>query len=249
MLANILEEIGPEGKERYVQEMFNTIAGEYDLMNRVMTAGMLRFWHKAFLQVTGLRPGDHHLDVACGTGDLSRLTARQVGERGHVTGLDFSHEMLAVARKRVEGSPLGARIAWVQGNAMDLPFDDNTFDGASIGFALRNVSDIKKTLSEMARVVRPGSSVVSLEISKPQNPVWRALFFLYFYNIVPLIDRLVMRGRAGRVRPYTYLPHSLTRFPEQQELAEIFREAGLRDVRVIPLSGGMTCLHVGTKPQ
>ncbi|MGE5591981.1 MAG: bifunctional demethylmenaquinone methyltransferase/2-methoxy-6-polyprenyl-1,4-benzoquinol methylase UbiE [Bacillota bacterium] len=247
-MANILEEIGPEGKERYVQELFNTIAGEYDLMNQVMTAGMLRFWHKAFLRVTGLRPGDHHLDVACGTGDLSQLTAQQVGERGHVTGLDFSGEMLAVARKRVEGSPLGARIAWVQGNAMDLPFDDNTFDGASIGFALRNVADIRKTLSEMTRVVRPGSNVVSLEISKPRNPVWRALFFLYFYNVVPLIDRLVMHGRSGRVRPYTYLPHSLTRFPEQQELAEIFREAGLKDVRVIPLSGGMTCLHVGTKP-
>ena len=247
-MANILDEIGPEGKERYVQEMFNTIAGKYDLMNQVMTAGMLRFWHRAFLRVTGLKPGARHLDVACGTGDLSQLTAAQVGPEGRVTGLDFSHEMLAVAEQRVQDLPFCDRIQWVQGNAMDMPFADNTFDGASIGFALRNVASIPKTLSEMTRVVKPGSHVVSLEISKPTNPVWRALFYLYFYNIVPLIDRIVMRGRGGRVRPYTYLPHSLTKFPEQQELAEIFREAGLRDVRVIPLSGGMVCLHVGVKP-
>lgn len=247
-MSNILEEIGPEGKEAYVQEMFDTIAGNYDLMNQVMTAGMLRFWHRAFLKVTGLRPGNHHLDVACGTGDLTQLSALQVGPAGRVTGLDFSSEMLAVAEKRVEGSPLGDRIAWIQGNAMEMAFPDNTFDGASIGFALRNVKSIPKTLSEMTRVVKPSSRVVSLEISKPTNPVWRAIFFLYFYHVVPLIDRVVMRNQAGRVRPYTYLPHSLTKFPEQQELAEIFREAGLRDVKVIPLSGGMVAIHVGTKP-
>ncbi|MHB9146710.1 MAG: bifunctional demethylmenaquinone methyltransferase/2-methoxy-6-polyprenyl-1,4-benzoquinol methylase UbiE [Symbiobacteriia bacterium] len=247
-MSNLLEEIGPEGKEAYVKEMFDTIAGNYDLMNLVMTAGMLRFWHRAFLKVTGLLPGSHHLDVACGTGDLTQLTALQVGPSGRVTGLDFSPEMLAVAAKRVAGSALGSQITWVQGNAMAMPFADDTFDGASIGFALRNVKSIRETLAEMTRVVRPGSHVVSLEISKPTNPAWRALFFLYFYNVVPFIDRFIMSSRVGRVRPYTYLPHSLTKFPEQQELAAIFREAGLRDVRVIPLSGGMVCLHVGTKP-
>lgn len=238
-----------EDKETYVRNVFDRIAARYDWMNLVMTGGMLKLWHRVFCRYTGLRSGGRSLDVACGTGDLSLLTAGQVAPTGQVTGIDFSEAMLGVGRARVAASPLAGLIDLRWGNALDLAFPDNTFDCATIGFALRNVRDIQRCIGEMARVVRPGGRVVSLEISKPPNPLIRYPFYLYFYNVVPLIDRLVMgRDPGEKVRPYTYLPHSLTHFPTQRGLRDIFRDAGLVDCGYKGLSGGAVTIHYGTKP-
>lgn len=244
------EHPGAEEKEQYVRTLFDRIAARYDLMNLVMTGGMLKLWHRAFRRYTGLRPGGHSLDVACGTGDLAMVTAGQVAPHGRVTGIDFSQQMLAVGRARVAKSPHAALIDLRWGNALALDFPDNHFDCATIGFALRNVQDIGRCLSEMARVVKPGGRVVSLEISKPPSPFVRVPFYLYFYNIVPLIDRLVMRGAppGEKVRPYTYLPHSLTRFPDQKGLRRLFEAAGLARCGFKGLSGGTVSIHWGVKP-
>lgn len=250
--ANPLEQdIQAQGKERYVRNLFDSIARYYDLMNLVMTGGLVKWWHRSFLQYTGLKPGGRALDVACGTGDLTLLCARQVGPGGRVIGLDFSPEMLSFGRIKVERAGLTDRIELVQGDAMNLPYSDNTFDCASIGFALRNVADIQRVLNEMARVVKPGGRVISLEISKPKNPLIRWPYFLYFYNVVPLIDKLLARlggWNSGGVRPYTYLPHSLTKFPDQDRLAAMFAAAGLEQAGYKGLTGGVVSLHFGTKP-
>lgn len=242
---------GSAEKETYVRTLFDRIADRYDLMNLVMTGGMVKFWHRAFRRYTGLGPGGRVLDVACGTGDLSLVTADQVAPDGRVIGVDFSEQMLAVGRRRIARSRHAGRIDLRQGDALNLPFADDTFDCATIGFALRNVKDISLCLTEMTRVVRPGGRVVSLEISKPPNPVVRGPFYLYFYHVVPLIDRLVLglgRGGAAGVRPYTYLPHSLTDFPDQKGLCRLFTQAGLADAGYRGLAGGVVSIHYGTKP-
>jgi len=238
-------------REKYIHRLFDSIATRYDLMNLVLTGGLVRYWQRVFRGYTGLRPGDRALDVCCGTAELALIMARQVGKAGQVYGLDFSRRMLEVARRKVASSPYAGRIELLEGNALHLPFADNTFNCAAIGFALRNVSDIQRVLAEMARVVTPGGRVISLELTKPGNPLFRMGYYLYFYHLVPLLGRLVERGwpeEEGK-RPYTWLPHSLTRFPDRHRLAGIFRQAGLVDVVVRPMSGGTVAIHAGTKPR
>lgn len=240
-------------KESYVRSLFDSIAGRYDLMNRVMTGGLLAAWHRAFARLTGLGPGDPALDVCCGTGDLALVMAGQVGPRGRVVGLDFSWRMLLAGRARITRQDLDGRIHLVAGNALALPFAEATFACAAIGFALRNVADIEACLAEMARVVRPGGRVVALEISRPPNPVVRAAFWLYFGRIVPWLGRLaegwrLPDPRLRRLRPYTYLPRSLATLPDQAGLAALMRRVGLRDVGYLGLSGGVVTLHFGTRP-
>ena len=247
MREDLKKDIESVGKENYVRTLFDSIAPHYDFLNLVMTGGLVRWWHRAFARSTRLRPGDTALDLACGTGDLTAICARQVGPRGHVVGLDLSQEMLSLARRKLSAQGLEQWTELVLGNALELPFADESFDCASIGFALRNVVDIERTLREMARVVRPGGRVVAMEISKPQNRLIRWPYFVYFYNIVPLLDR-AYGWVGGKVRPYTYLPHSLTHFPDQERLAETFRSAGLTDVYYQGLTGGVVTLHVGVKP-
>ncbi len=238
------------GKEKYIHRLFDSIATRYDLMNLVLTGGLVRYWQKVFRGYTGLRPGDRALDVCCGTAELALIMARQVGRAGRVYGLDFSRRMLEVAHRKVASSPYAGMIELVEGNALHLPFADNTFNCAAIGFALRNVSDIRRVLAEMARVVAPGGRVVSLELTKPENVLFRSGYYLYFYHVVPLLGRLVEKGwPAGEgKRPYTWLPYSLTRFPDLHHLAAIFRQVGLVDLVVRPLSGGVVAIHAGTKP-
>jgi len=220
------------------------------MMNVVMSAGCIYLWHRAFRRQTGLGPGGRVLDVCTGTGELAAILARQVGPEGEVRGLDLTPEMLDIAREKMRRKGLSDRIVFEEGNALDLPYDDDTFDAASMGFALRNVSDIPRSIREMARVVRPGGRVLTLELSKPPSPVIRYPFFFYFYCVVPLLGRLVDRGGGGlgTMRPYTYLPVSLVRFPDQKNVARIFREAGLVNVRYYGLTGGVVTLHVGDKP-
>lgn len=242
------------GKELYVHNLFAAIARHYDVMNIVMSAGMLRFWQRAFAARTGLRPGGRALDVAAGTAELSLVMARQVGPNGRVMGIDFSAEMLEVGRNKVaaarsrSGGDRLAPIELVEGDAMDLPFADDSFDCAGSGFALRNVRDIERVIREMTRVVRPGGRVVTLELSKPTNPLIRKPYYLYFHHIVPLLGWVIDPDTERRLRAYGWLPKSLIPFPTQQGLAEIFRRAGLVEVGFRGLTGGIVSVHYGTKP-
>lgn len=241
---------GGKAKERFVKHLFATIAPNYDFMNVLMSGGSIYFWHRAFRRQTGLRPGDRALDVCTGTGELALILADQVGPTGHVRGLDLTPEMLDLARAKVERRGLSERISLEEGNALAMPYPDNTFHAVSMGFALRNVVDIPQAVREMARVARPGGVVLTLELSKPPSAMIRYPYFFYFYRVVPILGRLFDRtgGRIGTMRPYTYLPASLVKFPDQKTVAAIFRDAGLVDVRYYPLTGGIVTLHVGRKP-
>ncbi|MGB9920397.1 MAG: demethylmenaquinone methyltransferase [Moorellales bacterium] len=230
-------------KEIYVRHLFDSIAHRYDLLNTLLTFNLDKHWRRFAAARTGLGPGGAALDVCCGTGMLALELARLVGPHGKVVGLDFSEAMLRVAEKRLARRKEGAVIRLVRGNAVALPFPDNTFDCATIGFALRNVPDVEKTLMEMRRVVRPGGKVVSLELAHPGVLGFRQAYQFYFYYLVPLLGRL----GVGLKGPYSYLPNSVRRFPHQKEILTLFQALGLVDVRLFELTGGVVAVHVGTK--
>jgi demethylmenaquinone methyltransferase/2-methoxy-6-polyprenyl-1,4-benzoquinol methylase len=230
--------------ERHVTSVFQEIAQVYDPMNRVLTFGQWQRWQRAFERFTPARPGMRVLDVGCGTGDLTLILARMVGPQGHVIGLDLTPAMLEVARAKVARSGLGARIELVEANALHLPFEDQSFDGVTAGFSLRNMADLDGALAEMWRVLKPGGFAVSLDVSKPSAPVVRPLFLWFFYRLVPWIGALGGRGRA----PYAWLSESLKAFPDRAELTRRLREHGFERVEDRPLSFGAAALHRGFRP-
>jgi len=212
--------------------MFDRIAGPYDLMNSVMTAGLHHRWRERAVDLARVGPGSRVLDVATGTGDLAIALA---GRGAEVVGSDFSEGMLAVARGKAPS------LRWEQGNALALPYGDAEFDAATVGFGARNFSDLERGLSEMVRVVRPGGRVVVLEITTPTSPPLSTFFSLWFDRIVPLLGKLAAEPEA-----YTYLPSSVKRFPGPQALGTVMHGLGLRDVRWILTAGGIIALHAGT---
>jgi demethylmenaquinone methyltransferase/2-methoxy-6-polyprenyl-1,4-benzoquinol methylase len=222
--------------ESQVRAMFDRIAGVYDTMNSVMTAGMHHRWRERAADMARLGPGDSALDVATGTGDLAIELAGRVAPGGRVVGSDFSEGMLDLARRK--GVP---GVAWEWGNALELPYGDNEFDASTVGFGARNFSDLGQGLREMARVVRPGGRVVVLEITTPQKPPLSFFFRAWFDSVVPAIGRM-----AGDADAYTYLPSSVRRFPGPHDLAAELVAAGLRDVGWILTAGGIIAIHHGT---
>jgi demethylmenaquinone methyltransferase / 2-methoxy-6-polyprenyl-1,4-benzoquinol methylase len=233
----------PQTKEQFVHELFSTIAHRYDLLNSLLSFNRDRYWRRLAVERTGLAPGQKGLDVCCGTGLMTVEQARRVGPGGKVVGLDFCRSMLTVAVGNIAKTPYGPVIELVEGNAMALPFADDSFDCATIGFALRNVPDIKAVLAELRRVVRPGGRVVSLELAKPSVPVFKQLYYLYFEQILPLLGRVGI-GADG---PYRWLPESLRRLPHQAEICRLFGEVGLRDAAYEELTGGIVAVHTGVK--
>jgi demethylmenaquinone methyltransferase / 2-methoxy-6-polyprenyl-1,4-benzoquinol methylase len=232
----------PESKAAYVRAMFGQIAGRYDLMNRLMTFGRDRAWRRYTVArlsplAGGESPGSRRiLDVATGTGDLAREALRQQPDV-QVVGLDFTPEMLTLARRK-EGS---ARISWIAGDALRLPFASGALDGLVTGFALRNVVDIPAAFAEMARVTRPGGRVACLEMARPRSSLFRRLFDLYLYGLVPLVGALVSGQRAA----YTYLPHSVTAFLTPEQITDVMRAAGWTGVTVRRLALGAIAVHSG----
>jgi demethylmenaquinone methyltransferase / 2-methoxy-6-polyprenyl-1,4-benzoquinol methylase len=215
--------------------MFDRIARVYDLMNSVMTAGMHHRWRERAADLAGVGPGDRALDVAAGTGDLAIELARRVGPTGSVVGSDFSEPMLERARRK------STTVTWEQANALDLPYPDDGFDAATVGFGARNFSDLDRGLAEMARVVRPGGRVVVLEMTTPRRPPLSTFFSVWFDRVIPVLGRI-----AGDPDAYAYLPSSVKRFPGPEALAARMEAAGLRDLRWILTAGGIIALHVGT---
>ncbi len=217
-----------------VRSMFDRIAGFYDLMNSVMTAGLHHRWRERAADLARVRDGDRVLDVATGTGDLAIELARRVGPSGVVVGSDFSEGMLDRAREKDRS------IRWEWGDALELGYADDEFAAATVGFGARNFSDLGRGIGEMARVVKPGGRVVILEITTPTKPPLSSFFSIWFDRIVPLMGRFD--------DAYTYLPNSVKRFPGPEGVAAQMAAAGLVDVGWILTAGGIIAIHHGTVP-
>ena len=214
-----------------VRSMFDRIAPVYDVMNRVMTAGLDGRWRRITAEAV-VRPGERVLDACCGTGDLA-VAALEAGA-GEVVGLDFSPRMLERARAKQR------RVTWVKGDLLALPFEDASFDASTVGFGVRNVADLERALAELRRVLRPQGRVGILEITQPEG-VLAPFYRVWFDHVVPLLGKGLKGGAA-----YTYLPASVKRFPGTRELAGVMRDAGFSAVGFRTFAGGIVALHTGT---
>jgi len=243
--------------------MFDRIAGVYDLMNTAMTAGLHHRWRRRAADLARVGPGSSVLDVATGTGDLALELARRVQPGGEVVGSDFAEAMLARARAKAEAAAADAgtvRPRFELGDALELPYPDERFDAATVGFGARNFDDLGAGLAEMVRVVRPGGRVVVLEITTPTRPPLSWFYRLWFDRLVPALGALAgtlgaaaaARRRSGGgpsiAEAYTYLPSSVRRFPGPAALAAELQRAGLADVRYLLTAGGIVAIHAGTVP-
>ena len=233
---------GPD-KAPFVHRLFSQVAPTYDLLNRVLSVGQDRGWRRAAARLANLNPGDRALDIATGTGDLARDLHQIVGAEGLVVGLDFCRPMLALAAERNRNER--ADVPYVEGDAMNLPFGENIFNASTIAFGARNVIDLPLLFREMTRVVRPNGRVVCLEISRPVMPGLKQAFHLYFSGILPWVARLFHSRRSN----YAYLPASLAIFPEREEVIRMMSSAGLCDVAVTNLTGGIVAVFTGRKPE
>ncbi|MBV8430745.1 MAG: bifunctional demethylmenaquinone methyltransferase/2-methoxy-6-polyprenyl-1,4-benzoquinol methylase UbiE [Solirubrobacterales bacterium] len=227
-------------EEAQVRAMFDRIAGLYDRMNTLMTAGMHHRWRARAADLAALPGGGKALDVATGTGDLALELARRAGPAGLVIGTDFSERMLELARGKAAAQPEASQLRFEVGNALALPYPDRQFDAATVGFGARNFASLEQGLREMVRVVKPGGRVVVLEITTPSRPPLSYFFELWFDRAVPALGRL-----AGDAAAYSYLPNSVRRFPGPEALAALMWSSGLGDVRYLLTAGGIIALHVG----
>ena len=222
-----------------VQGMFDRIAGRYDLLNSLMTAGLHHSWRERAVDRAGVSPGDAVLDVCCGTGDLSFELAGRVSPGGHVVGCDFSEQMLDLAReKALQREIESVRFEWA--DALSLPYDAGRFDAVTVGFGVRNLADLDRGLREMTRVLRPGGRLVVLEITQPTRPPLSTFYSLWFDRVVPLLGAFSSDAEA-----YSYLPESVRGFPPPARLAEMMDAAGLERIRWTVLAGGIIAIHSG----
>ena len=227
-----------------VRMMFDRIARPYDRMNRAMTAGLDRRWRSLAADEARVGLGAAVADVCCGTGDLALELADRVGDAGEVTGVDFSENMLAIAREKAArlNRP---NVRFVPGDALDLPIGDDEVAAATIAFGMRNLADHALGFRELVRVVRPGGRVVCLDITTPRGRVLGGFYRVWFDRLVPAVGGIVDQGDSA----YSYLPASVRRFPEPDELGKIMYRAGLDRVRYRTLAGGIIGLHVGEVPK
>jgi demethylmenaquinone methyltransferase / 2-methoxy-6-polyprenyl-1,4-benzoquinol methylase len=230
----------PEEKHAYVQEMFDSIAPRYDLLNSLMSLRLHYVWRRVATKQAGLKPGDTALDVCTGTGDFAFELAKSVGNGGTVHATDFSEQMLVYGRQKGKEQP---NVFFSQADTQHLPFEDSRFDAVTVGFGIRNVADIPQGVREMARVAKVGGRVVILEFSTPQNPVFARLYHFYSYSLMPALGALI----AGSKRAYTYLPSSIEKFYSREALKSIMEEAGLANITIQNLLFGAVVIHTGVK--
>ncbi|MBV8821956.1 MAG: ubiquinone/menaquinone biosynthesis methyltransferase [Ktedonobacteraceae bacterium] len=231
------------GKRPYVQRLFGRIARVYDLMNHLMTFGLDGYWRAFAARCLALGPAETGLDLGTGTADLSIAVIRASGPQARMIGMDITPQMLDQGRIKIAQLGLQDRIDLRLGDAEHIDLPDNSVDGCCSAFTMRNLTDIGLGFRETLRVVRPGGRVVCLEISHPPGKIFGALFSFYFYKLVPLLGTII--GKA--FEEYTYLPHSLTNFPDAVSLQKIMEESGWSDVHLHRLTGGIVAVHVATK--
>ncbi|GEK35177.1 demethylmenaquinone methyltransferase [Kurthia sibirica] len=231
-----------QSKEERVHEVFENISGSYDKMNSVISFQMHKTWRKDTMERMAIKKGSKALDVCCGTADWTIALAEAVGKDGHATGLDFSQNMLNVGIEKTKDMP---NVELLQGNAMALPFEDNSFDYVTIGFGLRNVPDYMQVLREMNRVAKPGATIVCLETSQSEIPGYRQLFKFYFKFIMPIFGKLF----AKSYKEYSWLQESADGFPGMKELKRMFEQAGMEKVSYKAYSGGAAATHIGFKKE
>lgn len=238
------KEVPAEERQKLVGDVFSNVAGKYDIMNDAMSLGVHRLWKRDFVRKAKLRPGMKCLDVAGGTGDIAMLMAKEVGDRGRVTVFDINKEMLDVGVERVIDKGFVGPIKFIQGNAEDLPFEDETFDVATVSFGIRNVTRIERAFKEMTRVVKPGGKVMCLEFSHPTNALFAKVYDFFSFNVIPEIGGALANDKDS----YRYLVESIRKFPDQEKLKKMFEEhCGLYKVKYYNLTNGVAAIHIGHK--
>ncbi len=228
-----------DARERQVQTLFSEIAPRYDLLNHVLSMNIDRSWRRRAVNLLDWERENEgrFLDACAGTYDLSLELARRKGFSGKVFSSDFAQPMLVVGKGKIANSPIAA----VCGDSLELPFPDDTFDGATVGFGVRNLSDLDRGLREFKRVLRPGAKLVILEFTVPPNPIMRAGYMMYFNHVLPIVGRIV----SGHPWAYTYLPESVKEFPGPAKLADRMTAAGFLDAKWKLLTGGIAAIHHG----
>lgn len=236
------EDIPESQKAGRVQGVFGSVASKYDVMNDAMSLGIHRLWKDAMMDWLAPRAGQKLLDVAGGTGDIAfRFLARAGG--GHATVLDLTEPMLVEGRKRAEAEQKADQLEWIVGDAMALPFEDNSFDVYTISFGIRNVTRPEDALAEAYRVLKPGGRLMVLEFSQIPNDLMQKAYDLYSFNIIPRMGQMIANDRDS----YQYLVESIRKFPDQETFLEMIKTAGFEQVKYRNLSMGIACLHSGWK--
>lgn len=230
----------PEEKTELVHNTFEKISTKYDKLNDIISFNQHKRWRKKVMRQMNVKRGSKALDVCCGTGDWTIQLAQAVGKSGHVTGLDFSQNMLNVADEKIERLK---NVDLILGDAMNLPFEDNTFDYVTIGFGLRNVPDYMVAIKEMYRVLKPGGMVVCLETSQPELIGFKQGYKVYFKYIMPMFGKVF----AKSMNEYTWLQQSAFHFPDRYKLAQMFAHAGFERIKVQGFTGGVAAMHLGYK--
>lgn len=237
------EDIPVEQKTERVGGVFSAVADKYDLMNDVMSFGWHRIWKCFAVELTRVRPGQNVLDVASGTGDVAKRLIKRVGPSGQVVLTDINANMLQGGRDNLLDHGITQQADYVQANAENLPFADNSFDAVTIAFGLRNVTDKSAALKSMQRVLKPGGRLMILEFSKPTNPLLASIYDAYSFNLIPLLGEWV----AGDRESYQYLVESIRRHPDQPSLQALCEQAGFEDCSYLNLAGGIVAIHRGVK--
>jgi demethylmenaquinone methyltransferase/2-methoxy-6-polyprenyl-1,4-benzoquinol methylase len=234
-------EVDVTAKAGLVDEVFSSVARKYDIMNDFMSLGVHRLWKHDFMANSGIHKGDRVLDLAGGTGDISRLAHQRVGSNGQVILTDINADMLRIGRSRLEDCGIADNVAYGLVNAEQLPFADCSFDAVTMAFGLRNVTDQNAVLREMFRVLRPGGRALILEFSRVRDERLARLYEHYSFGVLPVLGRLI----ANDADSYRYLAESIRKHPPQEELAEMMRTAGFEQVRFRDLTGGIVAIHSG----
>ena len=237
------ETVDSKEKQSRVRGVFDSVSSRYDIMNDVMSLGIHRLWKRFTVEVSALRPGQQVLDLAGGTGDLTSLMAKRVGQKGRVVISDINGSMLGVGRERLINEGTVGNVEYVQANAELLPFPDNYFDCVTIGFGLRNVTDKNKALRAMQRVLKPGGKLLILEFSKPTMPLLSKVYDIYSFKLLPMMGKVVSNDADS----YRYLAESIRMHPDQETLLGMMQEAGLERCDYYNLTGGVVALHKGYK--
>ncbi len=235
--------VDADKKAGMVAEVFSSVAGKYDIMNDVMSFGIHRIWKKIAMQHTGLKAGDHALDLAGGTGDLTIYLSKQVGPTGEVILSDINPAMLEAGRARLIDKGIAGNIQFVEANAEALPFDDNSFHCVTMAFGLRNVTDQNKALASIYRVLKPGGRLLVLEFSRPVAPGLNKLYDFYSFNILPKMGKLIANDEDS----YRYLAESIRMHPDQETLKAMMQQAGFERCTYHNMTGGIVALHKGFK--